>query len=101
MAKKMRKRTRNLISGMLVGIASIFAVINFADIPADEVQGFLVSTLLFFVGIFLLALFAVSCFKLLGFIPKMLFGDDGQDEKKKPGAQDDSPPDPSEDSSRE
>jgi len=65
MTKKMNKKTRNVISGILVSIAAIFAVINFADIPASDVGDFIFSTGIFFIGIVLLALIAVSLFKLL------------------------------------
>lgn len=47
MARKMNKKTRNTLSGILVGVASVFAVINFADIPAEEVSSFVLTTLLF------------------------------------------------------
>jgi uncharacterized membrane protein YedE/YeeE len=66
MARKMNKKTRNTLSGILVGVASVFAVINFADIPADDIRTFIVATVLFFVAIVILALLAVTCFKLLG-----------------------------------
>lgn len=90
--KKMSKKTRTIISGLLVGVASIFAVINFAEIPADEVQRFLVSTVIFFVGIIVLALLAVSMFKLLGWIGRLLVGGDDDDGK---------PPQDSDDRDRE
>jgi len=48
MARKMNKKTRNVISGILVGIASIAAVINFADLPARDAGRFLLSTAIFF-----------------------------------------------------
>jgi len=101
MARKMRKRTRNLISGMLVGVASIFAVINFADIPADEINGFILSTLIFFVGIFLLALIAVSFFKLLGWLRKLLFAGVDEDVSHQDVKQDSSPSSPSDARDRE
>ena len=73
MAKKMRKKTRNVLSGLLVGVASIFAVINFADVPAADVRDFLLSTAVFFVSIVALALVAVSIFKLLGWLGRLVF----------------------------
>lgn len=76
MARKMNKKTRNTISGVLVGIASVFAVINFADIPAAQVRNFMLATLLFFTGIVLLALLAVSAFKLLAWLKNRVAGDD-------------------------
>lgn len=64
----MNKKTRNVISGILVSIAAIFAVINFADIPASDVRDFIFSTAIFFIGIVLLALLAVTLFKLVVWI---------------------------------
>ena len=75
MAKKMNRKTRNVISGILVGLASIFAVINFAEVPAEEVRDFLLSTALFFIAIVVLAFVAVSVFKLLGWLGKAALGD--------------------------
>ena len=73
MARKINKKTRNVISGLLVGLASVFAIINFADIPADEVGSFLLSTAIFFLGIVLLAFIAVSFFKFLGWLKNTFF----------------------------
>ena len=64
----MNKKTRNVLSGLLVGLASVFAIINFADIPADEAGKFLLSTAIFFFSIVILAFVAVSFFKLLGWL---------------------------------
>ena len=68
----MNKKTRNVISGILVSIAAIFAVINFADIPATDIRDFILSTGIFFIGIVLLALVTVSAFKLLIWIKNSL-----------------------------
>ncbi len=68
----MSKKTRNVLSGILVSLASLFAVINFADIPAGEVRNFMFSTTIFFLGIVLLALVTVSLFKLLGMLRNSL-----------------------------
>ena len=83
MAKKMNRKTRNVISGILVGLASVFAIINFADVPPGEVKDFLLATALFFFGIVLLAFLAVTVFKLLGWAGRAALGDDekrGQDD---------------------
>ena len=79
MARKMNKKTRNVITGILVGVASVFAVVNFSDMPADEVGNFLLSTAIFFIGIVLLALLAVSLFKFLGWLKNRALGNDEQD----------------------
>lgn len=78
MARKMNKKTRNVLSGILVGIASVFAVINFADIPAADVRSFILATLLFFAVIVALAFLAVTGFKLLAWTLKKLAGKDGK-----------------------
>jgi hypothetical protein len=72
MARKMNKKTRNVLSGILVGIASLYAVINFADVPAIEVRNFIFSTALFILGIVLLALVTVSLIKLPGLLKNSL-----------------------------
>jgi hypothetical protein len=72
MARKMNKKTRNVLSGILVSIASLFAVINFAEIPAGEVRNFIFSTVLFFLGIVFLALVTVSLIKLPGLLRNSL-----------------------------
>lgn len=73
MAKKINKKTRNVISGILVGLASLFAIINFAEIPFEDVRNFVLTTLLFILAIVFLALLAVSFFKLLGWLKKSIF----------------------------
>ncbi len=74
----MNKKTRNTLSGILVGVASVFAVINFADIPAEEVSSFVLTTLLFFALIVVLALLAVSVFKLLIWVKRQMVKEDDQ-----------------------
>lgn len=76
MARKMNKKTRNTLSGILVGIASVYAVINFAEVPAEEVSSFIVTTVLFFSGIVMLALLAVSVFKLLALLKRKVLKED-------------------------
>jgi len=62
---KLGKKNRNTISGLLVGLASIFAVSTYMKIPGEELQGFLVATLLFFCMILLLAILGIIVIKLL------------------------------------
>lgn len=87
MARKMRKKTRNIVSGILVCVAAIFAVINFAGIPAAEVGRFVLSTLILLVAIILLALLAVSVFKLLGWLKNKVAGND-DDARRSPHSPD-------------
>ena len=97
MARKMNKKTRNVISGILVGIASIAAVINFADLPARDAGRFLLSTAIFFLVIVLLALVTVSIFKLIGFISAKITGEDKEDHVRSSDSLTDTFPDPSSD----
>jgi len=95
MARKMNKKTRNVISGILVGIASIAAVINFADLPARDAGRFLLSTAIFFLVIVLLALVSVSIFKLIGFISAKITGEDKEDHVRSSDSLSGTFPDPS------
>jgi len=97
MARKMNKKTRNVISGILVGIASIAAVINFADLPARDAGRFLLSTAIFFLVIVLLALVTVSIFKLIGFISAKITGEDKEDHVRSTDSLSGTFPDPSSD----
>jgi len=97
MARKMNKKTRNVISGILVGIASIAAVINFADLPARDAGRFLLSTAIFFLVIVLLALVSVSIFKLIGFISAKITGEDKEDHVRSSDSLSGTFPDPSSD----
>jgi len=99
MARKMNKKTRNVISGILVGIASIAAVINFADLPARDAGRFLLSTAIFFLVIVLLALVTVSIFKLIGFISAKITGEDKEDHVRSSDSLSGTFPDPSSDPS--
>jgi len=82
MKKKMNKKTRNVVSGIMVSIAAIFAVISFADIPASDVGRFILSTVIFFIAIVLLALLAVTVFKLISWLKNCLLKSDVDGELK-------------------
>ncbi len=62
---KLSKKTRNTISGLMVGFASIFAVSTYMEIPWEELRSFLASTLLFFLVILVLAILCTTALKLL------------------------------------
>ena len=49
----------------MVGLASIFAVSTYMDIPREELSSFLVSTLLFFLVILVLAILSMTVLKFL------------------------------------
>lgn len=68
MAKKKRKlskKNRNSISGVLVGLASIYAVSIYLDISREQLSGFFISSLLLFLTILALAVITVVVIKLL------------------------------------
>jgi len=62
---KFSKKTRNTISGLMVGLASIFAVSTYMDIPREELSRFLVSTLLFYLVILVLAILSITILKFI------------------------------------
>jgi hypothetical protein len=64
--RKYSRKNRAVLSGMLVGIASIYAVASYFDLNWSELGTFMLGTLLFFGGIVLLAALAVTVFKLIG-----------------------------------
>lgn len=63
---KYNKKNRAVISGLLVGLASIYAVASYFDVGMAELNDFLLYTLLMVAGIVLLALLAVVALKLAG-----------------------------------
>jgi len=69
---KLSKKTRNTISGLMVGLASIFAVSTYMEIPQEELRSFLVSTLLFFLVILVLAILSISALKFLMKIKQLI-----------------------------
>ncbi|PCJ39494.1 MAG: hypothetical protein COA71_13630 [SAR86 cluster bacterium] len=62
---RLSKKTRNTISGLLVGLASLYAVSIFMEIPQQELNSFLISTLLFFCLILVLAFLCITGIKLI------------------------------------
>jgi len=64
--RKLSKKNRNTISGLLVGVASLYAVSTYMEVPQQELNRFLLSTILFFVFILVLAGLAITILKLLG-----------------------------------
>jgi multisubunit Na+/H+ antiporter MnhE subunit len=80
---KFSKKTRNTISGLMVGVASIFAVSTYMDIPQEDLRSFLVSTLLFFLVILVLAILSITVLKLLFKIKQKINpGTDDSDQPK-------------------
>lgn len=57
------KKNRAIVSGIFVGLASIYAIASHFDMEQNLLNSFLFSTVLFFVGIVLLAALALLAFK--------------------------------------
>lgn len=69
---KLSKKNRNTISGLLVGLASLYAISVYMEISREELRNFLTSTLLFFALILVLAILAISGIKLLSKLKQKL-----------------------------
>ena len=69
---KLSKKNRNTISGLLVGLASLYAISVYMGISREELRNFLTSTLLFFALILVLAILAISGIKLLSKLKQKL-----------------------------
>jgi uncharacterized membrane protein YuzA (DUF378 family) len=69
---KLSKKNRNTISGLLVGLASLYAISVYMEISQEELRNFLTSTLLFFAFILVLAIIAISGVKLLSKLKQKL-----------------------------
>jgi hypothetical protein len=72
MALKYNKKNRAIVSGIMVGLASIYAVASYFNVEWAELNGFMLSTLLFFVTIVLLAVAAILVIKGLGRLVRMV-----------------------------
>jgi len=69
---KLSKKNRNTISGLLVGLASLYAISVYMEISREELRNLLTSTLLFFALILVLAILAISGIKLLSKLKQKL-----------------------------
>lgn len=76
---KYNRKNRAVISGLLVGLASIYAIASYFDVGVGELNDFLLNTLLMVAGIMLLAVLAVVALKLAGRLLGLLRG--GHDDK--------------------
>lgn len=63
--RRLSKKNRNTISGLLVGVASLYAVSTYMEVPQQELNRFLLTTIMFFVLIMILAGLAISVLKFL------------------------------------
>lgn len=80
---KLGKKTRNTISGLMVGLASIFAVSTYMEIPLEELRSFLLSTLLFFLTILVLALICTTVIKVLVKVAQKITSRDNKTDQPK------------------
>ena len=62
---KLSKKNRNTISGILVGFASLYAISIYMEISRQELRSFLMSTLLLFCVILVLALLCMIVIKVI------------------------------------
>lgn len=72
---KFSKKNKNIIAGLLVGVTSLYVVINYTKMPADDVRDFFLATFLFFLGIIVLATVAVVFFKMISKLLSRIFAD--------------------------
>lgn len=79
---KYNRKNRAILSGIMVGLASIFAVASYFDVQWDELQGFMLGTLLFFATILVLALVAILLFKGTGSLLRKIRGNAQDDASK-------------------
>lgn len=64
--RKMSRRNRNIITGLLIGAASLFVVVYLWEVPGAELAYILVFTLGLLLAVILLALLTIALFKGLG-----------------------------------
>lgn len=72
---KFSKKNRTMLSGILVGMASIGAVAAYFDVDWNELTGFLFTSVVFVFGILVLAAATVAIFKLVGYLLRKGSGD--------------------------
>ena len=63
---KLKKKTRNIITGLFVGIAALAAITYYLKLPTELLLRHFLSTVVFVFGIILLAVVAIVIIKLLG-----------------------------------
>lgn len=82
MALKYNRKNRAIVSGIMVGLASIYAVASYFNVEWAELNSFMLSTLLFFVTIVLLAVAAILLIKGLGRLIRIVRGLSQDDSSK-------------------
>jgi hypothetical protein len=69
---KASKKSRNIISGLLVCVAAIYAVSSYFDIPQSEINAFFVGSAFLVLGIITLAVITVLLIKGLQKISSLI-----------------------------
>lgn len=80
-SRRISRKNRNIISGILVGLASIYALVVYFDIPRDDLNEFFFATLLFFLAILVLAIVSLSLLKGLAALKRALLDKDKAQDK--------------------
>jgi len=80
---KYNRKNRAIVSGIMVGVASIFAVASYFKVEWAELQGFMLGTLLFFVTILIFAVAAILLFKGIASLLRKLRSSPQDDSSKR------------------
>ncbi len=70
------KKNRTIISGILVGLASVYAVSEYANVPQTELNNFFITAAVFVFSIIILAITAVLLVKGLIKLKRYIFKED-------------------------
>lgn len=78
---RLSKKTRNVISGFMVGVATLVLVAYYLDLPGNLLLRHFLASLVFVVLIIVLAIIAIVVVKTLAALFRRLSGerDDGED----------------------
>ena len=77
---KFNKKTRNVISAFLVGLAALFLISYYLQLPGQLLLRYFLASLLFVFLIIVLAVFAIALVKLISAGIKKLSGSHDDDE---------------------
>lgn len=77
---KYNRKNRAIVSGIMVGVASIYAVASYFQVEWSELNSFMLATLLFFASIVLLSAIAIVVLKILGALLRRLRDQSGDED---------------------
>lgn len=77
---KLGKKNRNIISGLLVCAACVYAVARFANVPQSQLNTFFITTALFVFSVILLSIATLILVKGLLKLKNHLFNDNQESE---------------------